>query len=113
MALDAATKLRGLISERIPTGGSEADTMFTDDEIADFLASGGGDVEAAAYYGWKAKAAEFINLADVNEGNSARKFSSLATNALKMVDLYATAAGVGAPARTRIRRIVRTGGAIT
>lgn len=113
MALDAATKLRGLISERIPTGGNDADTMFTDDEIADFLASGGGNVEAAAYYGWKAKAAEYTNLADVNEGNSARSFSDMATNALKMVELYATAAGVGVVQRVRSRKIVRTGGAIT
>lgn len=113
MPLTDADRLRGLLSERIPEGGQDSDTMFSDVEIGDFLDQGGGVVAAAAYYGWLAKAAEFTNLADVNEGNSARNFSDMATNALKMVDKYSTFAGVGVTKRVRSRRIVRTGGSIT
>lgn len=114
MPLSDADRLRGLISERIPVGGQDSDTMFTDDEIEDFLGRGGGNVEAAAYHGWLAKAAEFSNLADVNEGNSARNFSDMAANALKMVELYSSAAGVGTDrGRVRSKKIVRSGGSIT
>jgi hypothetical protein len=112
MPLTDPQRLRSLLAEKIPDGGSDVDTLFSDEEIDDFLMQG-GTVEAAAYYGWKAKAAEYTNLADVTEGNSSRNFSDMAANALKMVELYAEAAGVGGTsARVKVKKIVRTGGSI-
>jgi hypothetical protein len=106
-------RLRGMLSERIPEGGDETDTLFTSEQIQDYLDRAGGGLEKAAYFGWRDKAAEYTNLANVSEGNSARNFSDLADNAQAMVDVYAKASGIlSTPGRVRSRKIVRTGGSI-
>lgn len=99
--------VRALIGEAIPTGGSDTDTMFTDDEISDMLESGFDSPEAAAYYGWREKAANYAALVNVNEGNAARELSDLHRQALRMMDRYAGYVDTPSRGRARIGRIVR------
>jgi hypothetical protein len=101
-------KLRGLLGERKPPGGSESDTLFTDQQILDLIDEAGGDVEKAAFAGWRYKQAEFANLVNVTEGNSRRDMSDLLDNANSMVKLYGNAMGGNTEGRTRIGRIVRS-----
>lgn len=107
MALTAADRLRNMLGEPIPEGGTAADTLFTDEQIADFLDQGGGDVERAAYEGWRVKAAHFANLVDVTDGNASRAMSDLLGHANDMVKIYLRASGGPTEGRTRIGRIVR------
>ena len=52
------TKLRKLLDERIPEGGSDADTRFSDADI-DELLSGAANIYEAADAGWTLKATMF------------------------------------------------------
>lgn len=108
MALTDITRLRDLLGEPIPEGGTEADTLFTDQRIEDFLSIANGDLDRAAFEGWRAKAGQLANLVDVTEGNAARKMSDLLDNADKMVKYYQRSSGGPTEGRTRIGRIVRT-----
>lgn len=82
-------RVRRLIGESIPADGSEADTMFTNDQIQDMLDSVvDGNLTRAALEGWKAKAAEYANLVTVSEGNSMRQMSDLHKNALAMIKKF-------------------------
>lgn len=109
MALTEADRLRQLLGETIPVGGTDADTMFTVPQVEDFLAQGGGDIETAAYYGWRAKWAELSNLANTATGATRDELGNLSKTAKEHMDYYGGLAGiVSAPAtRTRIGRIVR------
>lgn len=80
--------LRRRLAERVPPGGSEQDTLFTESEIQDFLDQAGGDLDLASYYGWESKAAELANLVTVSEGNSARQMSDLHKAALEELARY-------------------------
>jgi hypothetical protein len=51
-------KLRKLLDERIPRGGSDADTRFTDAEVDELLRES-ANIHAAAAIGWTRKAAMF------------------------------------------------------
>lgn len=104
--------LRGLLGESIPPGGDDTNTMFTDEEIDDFLEQGGAvnsanTVFAAAWYGWYEKMANYANLVTVNEGNALRELTELHKNAQRMItrfEPFVPAPGKGA---VRIGRIVR------
>lgn len=103
-------RVRSLIGESIPIGGVAADTMFSDEEIEDFLELAGvGDdaVFAAAYYGWMEKAANYANLVNVNEGNAARELSDLHRQAMRMADRYVGYVPTPSRGRARMGRIVR------
>jgi hypothetical protein len=67
--------LRVFLGERVPTGGTDADTFFSDDEIATLLATSQYGVEGAAVIGWAAKAGEFARLIDINESGGQRTLS--------------------------------------
>lgn len=84
MALSDLQRLRIGLSENFP----EADSMFLDEVVNDFLTQAGGLNNTAYLLGWKAKAAEYANLVDVAEGNSSRAMSDLHKAALDMVDFY-------------------------
>lgn len=86
MALSDSDKLRLLLGEVIPAGGTASDTMFSADDIDTFLLA--GSQNAAALQGWKAKAAQYSNLVTVTEGNSSRAMSDLYKAALEMVQYY-------------------------
>jgi len=112
MAITDLSRLRRLLGETIPSGGSESDTMFLTEEVTDFLQKGTEAnkdfaVEAAAYYGWRAKMAEFANLVNVNEGNAAREMSELHKAAKRMVDQFAGFVPTPSRGRARIGNIVR------
>jgi len=102
-------RTRALIGESIPTGGTDADTMFTDDEVEDFLELGNDDPNAAAYYGWIEKAANLANMVDVNEGNAARTLSDLHRQALRMIDRFVAYVPTPGRGRARMGHIIREG----
>jgi len=100
-------RVRALVGESIPVGGSSADTMFSDEEVEDFLEEGGLDPNAAAYYGWMEKAANYANLVNVNEGNAAREMSDLHRQAIRMADRYVGYVPTPSRGRARMGKIVR------
>lgn len=106
MPLSDADKLRELLGEEIPDGGSELDTLFKDERIQDLLNSS-PDMDRAVLDGWKAKAAKLSNLVDTTEGNSQKKYSQLLDNAQDMIKLYARSSTGPTEGRTRIGRIRR------
>lgn len=102
-----AQQVRALIGESIPSSGTAADTMFTDNEIDDFLELGFNDVRAAAHYGWLEKAANYANLVNVNEGNAARELGELHRQALRMAERYAGYVPTPGRGRARIGQLRR------
>ncbi len=108
MPMSDADRLRGLLGEDIPDGGSASDTLFRDEEIQRFL-DDNPDIDRAAYEGWKVKAARLSNLVDTVDGNIARKFSQLLDNANDMVKIYLKASDGPTEGRTRVGRAVRPG----
>lgn len=100
------TQLRLLLGEPIPSGGTAADTLFSDNDL-ESLIDASPSLERAAYEGWRSKAAMLSNLVDTTEGNAQRKFGQLLDNAMDMVKLYQRSSGGPTEGRTRIGRIVR------
>lgn len=100
--------LRLLLAEQVPLDGTDADTMFSDEEILHFLDEGNGNPYSAAYYGWMAKMANFANLANVSEGNAARELGELHKGAQRMVDRYVAYVPTPGRGRARVGRIVRS-----
>lgn len=113
MPLTSSEKLRQLLGEQIPDGGTEADTLFTEEEIEDLLVSvpeGSEDgMERAAYSGWRVKAAKLSNLVDTTEGNVQRKFSQLLDNAQDMLKVYSRTSSGATEGRARVGRARRAG----
>lgn len=74
------TELRALTDERIPQGGSEADTRFSDEELRSILA-GAATIEQAAARVWRHKAAmafsERGGMEETRAGNEQTRFASL------------------------------------
>ena len=101
-------RLRSLLGEEIPPDGGEEDTLFTNDQITDLLERGGGDLDRAAFEGWRSKAAQLANLVDVTDGNASRNLSDLLENADKMIRYYQRSSAGPTEGRTRIGRIVRS-----
>lgn len=99
-------RLRWYIGERIPAGGSDTDTMFTDAELSQLITDAGGNWAAALSDGWSAKAAAYANLVDTAEGTAKRALSDLHQHALKMVEFYQPG-GTGGSTQARIHTIVR------
>ena len=105
MALTDAGRLRGLLAEVIPPGGSANETLFSDEDIEDLLEQTGGNLDRAAYEGWRRKAAEYADLVNVTEGNSSREMSDLHEHALEMIAYYGRSRFGPTEGRTRIGRI--------
>lgn len=85
--------LRQHLGERIPAGGTDADTFFSHAEINQLLADAGDNVVVAAYQGWLAKASEYANLVNTSEGGSRVDMSDLHKHALEMVKHYREISG--------------------
>ena len=107
MALTDADRLRNMLGEPVPEGGSATDTLFSEDQIKDLLEQAGDNLERAAFEGWRIKAAHFANLVDVTDGNASRAMSDLLGHANDMVKVYMRASGGPTEGRARIGRIVR------
>lgn len=102
--------LRNLVGEPIPAGGTESDTMFSDQDLQDILDQQdvNGSAFAAAYYVWMQKAANYAKLVNVNEGNAARELGELQSHALRMADRYVGYVSTPSRGRARIGKIVRS-----
>jgi hypothetical protein len=109
MAISDVDRLRGLIGEKIPDGDNETATQFSNTELEEMLISNGGDIERAAFEGWRHKAAKYADLVNVTEGNASRAMSDLHKHALDMMSAYAKSSSTLTQGRTRIGRIVRRG----
>lgn len=74
------TKLRNLIDERIPIGGTDADTRFLNSELDEIL-SEASDINQAAAEGWTTKALRAMSerggLEESEAGNEKLKFVSI------------------------------------
>ena len=101
------TELRLLIGESIPVGGSDVDSLLTNVQLTKMIEDSTGNLERAAYEGWRVKAAQFANLVDVTDGAASRSMSDLLKNATDMVKLYAKSSTGPTEGRTRVGRIVR------
>ena len=89
--------------EASPAGGSDSDTNFTDDQIDDLLTLNNNLVNRTTAAVWRAKAAIFAGLVDVQEGNSSRKMSQAYEAALAQAKYWASLPEVEpAIGRTRI-----------
>lgn len=102
-----AEHLRLLLGESITPGKTDADTMFSNEEIDDFLETSSGDVFAAAFHGWVAKMGNYANLVTVNEGNAMRELTELHKAAKRMVDQYSGYAPTPGRGRAHIGNIRR------
>lgn len=100
------TEVREMIGETIPPGGSDVNTMFTDERVTAWI-NGSSSLEGAALRGWRAKAAEFSNLVNVTDGAASREMSDLLKNALEMVKQYNGLSRGPAFGRTRVGKIIR------
>ncbi len=109
--LDDPGLLRLYLGEVIPSGGTDADTMFTNDDIDTLLTQAGTPVSAAVL-GWQAKAAQFARLVDVSEGPSKRFLQQRFENAAAMIEHYSSQAGGVGAGRTRVKKIHRPGGEV-
>lgn len=107
MALTDQDRLRGLLGEPIPEGGSASETLFSDLEIQDLLTQAGGNLDRAAYEGWRIIAAHFAQLVDTADGNASRAMSDLHDHAIKMIAMYGRSSQGPTEGRTRIGRIRR------
>lgn len=114
MAYTDVERLRTLLGESIPTGGSAEDTNFTAEELDNLLTEHGGVPEDCLVEGWQIKAGKYAALVDVTEGESSRKMSALHQAAIRMARMYQDQ-GVGVvdpvpnKTTTRIHRIQRPG----
>jgi hypothetical protein len=107
MALTQNDRLRSMLGETIPEGGTDADTLFSTEEIIDLIETN-PDLERAAYEGWRVKAGRLASLVDTSEGNSQRKMSQLREHAEEMIKLYLRSSGGATDGRTRIGKITRS-----
>lgn len=95
------TKLRKLLDERIPDGGSDADTRFLDADLDELLVEATNIYEAAAA-GWTLKAGMFQrelgqieSYAVGQERYDMRKLKDMLDYALKMAETYSRMATSG------------------
>jgi len=92
------TKLRKLLDERIPEGGSDADTRFSDADI-DELLTDASNIYGAAAAGWTMKAGmlqrelgQIESYAVGQERYDMRKLQDMVNYALKMAETYSSIA---------------------
>lgn len=108
MAWESPTeKLRMLLGEKIPEGGSDADTYFKDAELGNILDDASGNIRRAAYVGWQMKAAYYADLVTMTEGNALRQMSDMHDHALRMVRQFSDAGSLETAGRSRVGRIRR------
>ena len=102
-------RLRKLLDERAPEGGSAADTKFADDDLDELLAEA-SNVFGAASMGWIAKAAmlqsEMGDAESLTLGQESERLVSLKDRleyALRMADTYAAMAKAQGPGSMFLR----------
>lgn len=90
VVFSAADLVRQNTGETIPAGGTDADTMFTDDEVLGFLTQCNQLINLSSAAAWRVKAARLSTLVDVQEGNSSRKMSQAYTTAISQAKYYSS-----------------------
>lgn len=83
--------LRLLVNEKIPSGGTDADTRFTNDELGLILQRMGMSLYAAAAEAWYVKAGMYEMLIETDESGSNRNLDQIFKHAISMGDRYARA----------------------
>lgn len=109
-------QLRALLDERIPPGGSESDTRFSDKELDEILTRSASLQEAAAE-GWLRKAGRAFSerggMEETRAGNEQTRFASLKDyrdHCLRMYELYKSLASIGSLAlRMAVPDVLGTG----
>lgn len=94
-------ELRVRIGERIPEGGADTDTLFTDAELT-VLLDQVADITAGTALGWEFKAAELARLVDVAEADSTRYLSQRWKHAKSMADKWTKKVDDAAALRTAV-----------
>lgn len=89
MTMSLVDQVRMNAGETIPQGGSASDTLFSDQQILDMLELNNNLVNKTTAMVWRAKAAQFAGLVDVQEGNSSRKMSAMVIQAQSQAKYWA------------------------
>lgn len=112
MAITEGDRLRDLLGEPIPPGGSADDTLFSEDQIDDLLERFPDDIEDQAREGWRIKAASLANLVNTAEAGAKRDLSDLHEKAMTMWKMYGGTSGSvepdAGPGRVKIRNLGRS-----
>jgi len=82
------TRIRLALGEKIPVGGDEADTRFTDSDIVNALYYNAGDFNKTMAEMWLAKAGMWAELPDYAESGTTRQFSQMGRAALNQAKIY-------------------------
>lgn len=108
MATEAEERLRLLLGEQIPDGGSEGDTFFTDAQITLMLANNSADLNLSALEGWTMKMARYARNIDISEAGAERKLSQKYRQAREMAKYFASVvSGIQASNAASYRVIAR------
>lgn len=107
MTQDQTVTLRNMLGEVVPVGGTEEDTLFTDEQLTSWI-NESATLDAAALQGWKIKMAHFANLVDTTDGAAARALSDLFAHAQAMVKMYGNLVLGPTAGRSRVGKIVRS-----
>lgn len=99
---DNRDELREILGETIDVGSSDADTMFLDEDIDKWLTRA-STMDQAAFYGWRAKAAELLTLVNTRTGQASRDMERLYDKAAKERDRYGLVTGLGGVGKGRIK----------
>jgi hypothetical protein len=89
VTFDDVAFLRMMAGDRIPTNKTEADAFFSNHDLQLILNEGGGDINSAASIAWRAKAAHYAELIDIDESGSSRALSQKFHQAQEMADNFA------------------------
>lgn len=79
---------RTKLGERVPPGGSENDTLFTDNVLQEMLDRAGDNEYRALADAWGTKAGLLAEMIDTDETGSTRKYSQLYAHAFKQWQNY-------------------------
>lgn len=101
--------LRMLVQEPIPSGGSDADTMFLNEQLVAILNRSSNLMSYAAYTAWSIKTGALLILTDRNDGLSEKKLSQAAVAAQKQANMWL---GIAQNDMQQFARTVGSGGAV-
>jgi hypothetical protein len=97
--------LRQHLGERIPAGGTDADTFFSDDEITELLNTADSEILVAAAEGWLMKASEYAALVNVSEGGGRQDLSDMHKHAMELAKHYQELSGGAVSSRTVMSKL--------
>lgn len=104
---EQVTELRVMLGESISADGTEADSMFTSEQLGKWITVSSENLNIAAVKGWQAKMANFAGLVNVTDGAASREFSDLMDHAEVMVKMYSKLSLGPTAGRSRVGKIVR------